>query len=177
MSKQIFVSGTWRPDRAAQYAEAAATVGAMIARAGFSLACGPGTGIARHAIDGFRSVPDRAGVVRYHLPARVHMEAVGEEVFDGADEIDQTEFDYPMRNVYQISKSAGLIAIMGGDGTLEEILPALVDYQIPVAVLKGAGQAATALEMLLGVFPEWEPLVLIGGYPEQLADFVLNHGR
>jgi predicted Rossmann-fold nucleotide-binding protein len=171
---QIFVSGTWRTDRAAEYASAATTVGALIAKAGYSLACGPGTGIARHAIDGFRSVTNRVGVVRYHLPARHHMEAVGEEVLPGYDEIEQTELDYPMRNVYQVSKSAGLIAISGGDGTLEEILPALIDYQLPVAVLKGAGQAATALEVLLGVFPEWQPYVLIGDDPEQLADFVLK---
>jgi len=42
-----------------------------------------------------------------------------------------------MRNVYQISKSYGLIVISGGDGTLEEILPAIIDYELPVAVLKG----------------------------------------
>lgn len=174
-TRQIFVSGTWRADKAAEYAAAAAIVGELIARAGFSLACGPGTGIARHTIDGFRSVADRAGLVRYHLPARLHMEAVGEDVLPGFDEIDQTDFDYPMRNVYQISKSAGLIAITGGDGTLEEILPALVDYQLPVAVLKGAGQAAAALEVLLGVFPEWQPSVLIGDDPEQLAAFVFDH--
>ncbi|WP_157631287.1 SLOG cluster 4 domain-containing protein [Catelliglobosispora koreensis] len=172
--RQIFVSGTWRADNAAPYAEAAAAVGGLIAKAGFSLACGPGTGIARHAIDGFRSVEGRAGVVRYHLPARLHMDAVGEQVQPGYDEIDQTDFDYPMRNVYQVSKSSGLIAISGGNGTLEEILPALIDYEIPVAVLKGSGQAAAAIEVLLGVFPDWQRNVLLGDDPAQLAAFVLD---
>lgn len=171
---QVFVSGTWREDRAAEYAEAAAIVGAMIADAGYSLACGPGTGIARHAVDGFRSVRTRRGKVRYHLPARAHMQAVGESIEDGYDEIVDTDFDYPMRNVFQVSRSSGLIAITGGDGTLEEILPALIDYELPVAVLKGSGQAAAALEVLLGIFPEWQPNVLIGDDPAELARFVLD---
>lgn len=172
--QQVFVSGTWRADRAAEYADAAATVGALIAEAGYSLACGPGTGIARHAVDGFRSVASRRGKVRYHLPARVHMEAVGEPVEDGYDEIVDTEYDYPMRNVFQISRSSGLIAITGGDGTLEEILPALIDYELPVAVLKGSGQASAAIEVLLGIFPEWQANVLIGDDPAELAKFVLE---
>ena len=171
---QVFVSGTWRDDKAAEYAEAAATVGALIAEAGYSLACGPGTGIARHAIDGFRSVASRRGIVRYHLPARDHMIAVGEEVQPGSDEIIETGFDYPMRNVYQISKSSGLIAITGGDGTLEEILPALIDYNLPVSILKGSGQAAAAVEVLLGIFPDWQNNVLIGDDPKLLACFVLD---
>ncbi len=102
------------------------------------------------------------------------MDAVGEQVQPGYDEIDQTDFDYPMRNVYQVSKSSGLIAISGGNGTLEEILPALIDYEIPVAVLKGSGQAAAAIEVLLGVFPDWQRNVLLGDDPAQLAAFVLD---
>ena len=170
---QIFVSGTWRSDKAARYADVAARVGQLIAEAGYSLACGPGTGISRHAVDGFRSVTAPAGKVRYYLPAQTHMQAVGEEVQPGADEIIQTEFDYPMRNVYQISKSAGLIAITGGDGTLEEILPALIDYGLPVSVYQGSGQAAVALEALIKIFPEWSANVLITEKPDDLVSFVL----
>jgi uncharacterized protein (TIGR00725 family) len=171
---QVFVGGTWRPDKAAKYAQAAECVGALIAKAGYSLACGPGTGIARHAIDGFRSVPARVGVVRYYLPAQAYMAAVGEEVQGGYDEVVETDLDYPMRNVFQISKSHGLIVISGGDGTLEEILPALIDYGLPVAVLKGSGQAATALEALLEVFPGWRSSVLVGEDPAELARFVFD---
>jgi uncharacterized protein (TIGR00725 family) len=171
---QVFVSGTWRSDKAARYSEAAMSVGALIAEAGYSLACGPGTGIARHVIDGFRSVSPRAGVVRFYLPAPSYMTAVGEEIADGSDEIIQTDLDYPMRNVYQVSKSHGLIVISGGDGTLEEILPALIDYKLPVAALKGSGQAATALEALLDVFPSWRANVHIGEDPHGLAGFVFE---
>lgn len=41
-------------------------------------------------------------------------------------------------------------------------------------MLKGSGQAAAALEVLLGVFPDWQANVLIGDEPEQLAAFVLR---
>jgi predicted Rossmann-fold nucleotide-binding protein len=171
---QIFVSGTWRPDKAAAYADDARRVGQLIAEAGYSLGCGPGTGIARHAIDGFRSVSDRPGKVLYFLPAEAHMQAVGEEVQPGADEIIQTDLDYPMRNVHQISKSVGLIIITGGDGALEEVLPALADYDLPVSAQRGSGQAALALEALVRIFPEWERNVLIAEEPDDLARFVLD---
>lgn len=174
---QIFVSGTWRGNKAAAYAKEARRVGQLIAEAGYSLGCGPGTGIARHAIDGFRSVPDRDGQVRYFLPAETYMRAVGEEVEPGADEIVRTDLDYPMRNVHQISKSAGLVIITGGDGALEEALPALADYDLPVAAMRGSGQAAEALEALVQVFPEWEPNVLIADDPDALVDFVLDQAE
>ena len=174
---QIFVSGTWRSDKTDQYADAARRVGQLIAEAGYSLGCGPGTGIARHAIDGFRSVRHRTGKVRYFLPAESHMRAVGEEVQPGADEIIQTDLDYPMRNVHQISKSDGLIVLTGGDGALEEILPALADYDLPVSALRGSGQAALALETLVEIFPEWAPNVLITDNPDELARFVLEQPR
>lgn len=171
---QIFVCGTWRAEAAAAYAEPAKLVGKLIAQAGYSLGCGPGTGIARHVIDGFRSVPTRQGKVRYFLPARAHMEAVGENVEEGADEIIQTEYDYPMRNVFQVSKSVGLVAITGEAGTLEEILPALIDYDLPVAVYEGSGRAAVALKALIDVFPEWKPNVLFSSNPDDLARFVFE---
>jgi len=171
---QVFVSGTWRNDKAARYTEAAASVGTLIATAGYSLACGPGTGIARHVIDGFRSVSPRAGVVRYYLPAESHMVAVGEEIQGGYDQIIRTDFDYPMRNVYQVGQSHGLIVISGGDGTLEETLPSLINYRLPVAALKGSGQAVAALEALLDVFPLWRANVHIDDDPSELVRFVFE---
>lgn len=172
--RQVFVSGTWHVDRAAEYAEAASRVGALIAAAGWSLACGPGTGVAKHVIDGYRSVTPRVGVVRYFLPAKQHMLAAGEEVQPGADEVIYTDHDYPMRNVWQVSQSRGLIAITGGAGTLEEILPALIDYSLPVAVLKGSGPAASAIELLLDLFPEWRDRLLIGDDPDELVRFIAD---
>jgi predicted Rossmann-fold nucleotide-binding protein len=166
---QIFVSGTWRPDKAAQYAEEAELLGRLIASSGFDLACGPGTGIARHVIDGYREVGER-GVVRYYLPQRAHMEAVGEAIEPGYDELIETDYDYPMRNVWQIRQSDGLFVLTGGDGTLEEILPALIDYHLPVALVRGSGSAASAVERLLDLYPDWRELVAFGDSVSELAD-------
>lgn len=165
---QIFVSGTWRPEKAAAYTTQARELGQLLAREGFDLACGPGTGIARYVIDGFRHEPSR-GSVRYYLPHEAEMTAVGEEVADGADEICRTEFDYPMRNVWQVKQSDGVFALTGGDGTLEELLPALIDYKLPVAVVRDAGSAAKALAVLLDIYPEWSDLVHLGDDVSSIA--------
>jgi len=158
---QIFVSGTWKTSKAAEYRDQGWSLGQFLARAEVDLACGPGTGIARHVIDGFRSEPGR-GRVRYYLPLRAEMEKVGETVEDGADEIVETGFDYPMRNVWQVKQSHGIFVLTGGDGTLEEVLPAVIDYGLPVAVVDGAGTAAVALRGLIKVYPDWEGLLRIG---------------
>ncbi len=173
---QIFVSGTWRPDKAAQYANEGATLGQLIAENGCDLACGPGTGIARHVIDGYRQV-DRRGIVRYYLPKAEYMEAVGEAVEPGYDELIWSDYDYPMRNVWQISQSQGLFVLTGGDGTLEEILPALIDYRIPVAVVRGSGSAAVALERLIDLYPEWDELTTFGENVSELTEHFFERVR
>lgn len=98
------------------------------------------------------------------------MRAVGELVGEGADEIEQTPYDYPMRNVYQVSKSGGVFLLTGGDGALEEALPALIDYGLPVGIVDGTGEAATALRMLLQVFPEWEELLMFSPNVDTLVE-------
>lgn len=171
---QVFVAGTWSDTKAEPFAAVAHRVGRLLAEAGVDLACGPGTGIAGHVVAGYRSVAGRAGKVRYYLPTETAMRAAGEEVRPGADEIEQTDLDYPMRNVYQVSRSQGLVVLGGGDGTLEEIITAIVDYHLPVAVLQGSGKAPDALERLLDVFPDWRDGVLFGDDPDKLVGFVMG---
>lgn len=166
---QVFVSGTWRAERAAPYTAVAHRIGERIGLAGFDLACGPGTGIARPTIDGFRTVDPR-GQVRYYLPRAELMSDVGETVEDGWDELLQTDHDYPMRNVWQVAQSDGLLVLTGGDGALEEILPALIDYGLPVGILRNSGPAAIAIERLVDLFPEWEQLLLITDDLESIFD-------
>lgn len=175
-SIQIFVSGTWKTSKAAKYSDQGWSLGQFLARAGVNLACGPGTGIARHVIDGFRSEPER-GIVRFYLPLRAEMEKVGETVEDGADEIVETTFDYPMRNVWQVKQSHGVFVLTGGDGTLEEVLPAVIDYGIPVAVVNGAGTAAAALCRLIEVYPGWRNLLRIGPDVHSIAQPFINQVR
>lgn len=166
---QIFVSGTWKPEKALPYVDQARTLGKRLAQAGVDLACGPGTGIARHVIDAYRQVPDH-GVVRYYLPTEAAMRAAGEVVEDGADDIVRTEFDYALRNTYQISQCEGLFVLTGGDGALEEILPAVIDYDQPVAVVEGAGTASLAVRALLEIYPEWRKNLVVGPHVDVLID-------
>jgi predicted Rossmann-fold nucleotide-binding protein len=166
---QIFVSGTWSSDKARPYSVEALELGSRIAAGGFDLACGPGTGIARYVIDGYRGAP-RRGTVRYYLPTPGDMRAVGEQVMPGADEIEQTDLDYPMRNLLQVKRSDGLFVLTGGDGALEEVIAAIVDYRVPVAVVAGAGNAGAAVTALLDVYPEWRALVELGRDVASLID-------
>ena len=90
-----------------------------------------------------------------------------------ADEIEHTGLDYPMRNVLQVKRSDGLFVLTGGDGALEEILPAVIDYAVPVAVVEGAGTAAAAVSALLDVYPDWQRLVTMGPDVDALiGDFI-----
>lgn len=166
---RVFVSGTWSEVKAAPFADQGRLLGRRIAEAGLDLSCGPGTGIARHVIDGYRSVASR-GSVRYYLPLEDEMTAVGEVVEPGSDEIIQTGLDYPMRNVLQVKESDGLFALTGGDGTLEEIIPALVDYALPVQIIDGTGTAARAIRALLEIYPDWSDLVEFGSSVDTCVD-------
>lgn len=156
---KVFVAGTWSSERAEPFADLAAAVGRGLAQHGFDLITGPGTGISAWAISGFQSIESR-GKLRVYLPAAKYMQLVGEELTGEFDEVVQTQYDYPMRNVYHISKSDALVVITGGDGTLEECLPALIDYMLPTIVLKNSGKAAEALSWLSeNLFPEWKKIL------------------
>ncbi len=85
------------------------------------------------------------------------MAAVGEELMPGADEIEHTGLDYPMRNLLQVKLSDGLFVLTGGDGALEEVVAAVVDYHAPVAIVEGSGSVAAAVTALLEVYPSGVP--------------------
>ena len=168
---QVCVAGTWEEHKARSYAEMGKSLGKKIALRGYDLSCGPGTGMARHVVDGYRSVANR-GKVRYYLPAIKEMELVGETIEEGSDEIIQTELDYPMRNIYQIKNSNAVVIITGGDGTLEEAICALSDYHLPVSVLKDSGKAAKALELLQDIFVDWQEKLLISSDIDELLEHI-----
>jgi uncharacterized protein (TIGR00725 family) len=154
--RHVFVAGTWSSVKAKSYAKIAYAVGQGLAQHGFDLTTGPGTGISGEVIAGYKSVSER-GIVRVYLPSPEHMKLAGEQVAGEFDEVIQTDFDYPMRNVFHIKHSDALVVITGGDGTLEECLPALIDYDLPTIVVRDSGPAARALTWLAeNIFPEWK---------------------
>ena len=154
--RRVFVAGTWNSLKARKYAHVANAVGRGLAERGFDLITGPGTGISGEVIAGYRSIQTR-GVVRVYLPSAEYMKLVGEEIVGEFDEVIQTDFDYPMRNVFHIKQSDALVVITGGDGTLEECLPALIDYHLPTIAIRDSGTAARALAWLSeNLFPDWK---------------------
>jgi predicted Rossmann-fold nucleotide-binding protein len=78
--------------------------------------------------------------------------------------------DYPMRNLLQVKRSDGLFMLTGGDGALEEVIAAVVDYHVPVAIVGGSGRAADAVTALLEIYPEWRTLVELGPDVGSLID-------
>jgi uncharacterized protein (TIGR00725 family) len=166
---RVFVAGTWDKVKASGFGDVAVSLGEELARRGYDLGCGPGTGISEFVIQGYRSVRPRGEVV-FFLPSRAEMAKVGEDVGTGADRIVETSLDYPMRNIYQVRASDALILLTGGDGTLEEAVVALSDYKIPVAGFRGSGAAIKALELLLPLFPAWAELLKVGDDISELLD-------
>ena len=171
---QIFVSGVWDEKKATPYVSQAISLGKMIASMNYDLSCGPGTGIAKYVIEGYRSIEKR-GKVKFYLPLKSEMEKVGEEIGSGADEIIQTKFDYPLRNIYQIRQSDAVFVITGGDGALEEAIVALADYKLPVAALKDSGNAAKALYILSKIFSSWNDYLMISDDISILFTYINNY--
>lgn len=145
--KKIFVSGSWRQEEGRLYAEVAFKLGKLLAENGFDLVIGPGTGVARSVIDGYRSVKER-GEITFYLPKLKEMKRVGEEMEEGADRVVVTEQDYPTRNLIMIRKSDAVVAIDGFAGTLSEIIAAVLDYHKPTAALEDSGEAIRASKLL-----------------------------
>ena len=145
--KKVFVSGSWRAKEGQTYEKECLQLGKLLAERGFDLVIGPGTGIARCVIDGYRSVKDRGEVI-FYLPRLKEMKRVGEEMEEGADKVVTTEQDYPTRNLIMIRKSDAVIAVNGFAGTLTEIIAAVLDYHKPTAALENSGEAVTASKLL-----------------------------
>src|SRR5262245_59185638 len=166
---QVFVSGVWGEEKAKPFASLGLRLGELIATAGYDLACGPGTGVAKYAVEGYRSVSPR-GTVRFYLPLPEEMQRVGEVVGEGADQIIQTMLDYSLRNLFQVKASDGLFILSGGDSTLQEAIAALAEYEIPVVGLRDSGTAVKALDLILPLYPVWGGRLVLGDDIDQLFE-------
>jgi hypothetical protein len=82
-----------------------------------------------------------------------------------------------MRNLLQVKRSDGLFVLTGGDGALEEVIAAVVDYRVPVAIVSGSGSVAAAVTALLEVYPAWSPLIEFGPDVASLIDPFLTRVR
>ena len=166
---RVFVSGDWRPDEVRQFASAGRQLGVLLAEAGYDITCGPGSGVARYVLEGYYSVPaKKRGQVIFYLPKLKEMVRVGEQMELGADVIVKTGQNYPIRNVIQVESSDALIALTGGAGTTTEIISAVLDFRLPVAVLDHSGPMVQAVRAL----PSVEEEVFFGTSPEALVNYI-----
>lgn len=149
---RIFISGEWQPEKAEPFKEAAYEIGKLIGEEGYDLTCGPGSGITRYVLEGFKSIPEeRRGQVIFYLPKIKEMRRVGETISSTPDVVVKTGVDYPTRNVIQVRDADALIAITGGAGTTTEIINAAMDYDMPVAILDQSGPMVEAVRALPSV--------------------------
>lgn len=155
MDKQryrVFVSGDWRSGPAEKFKNEAFKLGVLLAKDGFDLTCGPGSGISRYVLDGYCSLTkELRGKIIFYLPKMKDMLRVGESMDYPADIVVDTKQDYPMRNIIQVRDADTLIAITGGAGTVCEIITAAMDYNMPVAILDGSGPMTKSIKALPNV--------------------------
>ncbi len=141
---KIFASGSWHEESTRPYSEQAYLLGRLIAEHNHALVAGPGTGISKYIIAGYRDGGGHRLTV--YLPAKKHMDSVGEKLLTEPDETIQTNLDYPQKNIEQVKASDAVIMITGGAGSLTEIIHAANDYGLPVACLDGSGDAIEAVK-------------------------------
>lgn len=122
---------------------------------------GPGSGIARFVMEGYRSVTPR-GRIRSYIPTPDEMRRTRESIaWELIDEVIPTGLDYPLRDIFQVRASDAMFILTGGDATLQEALPALGDYNLPVAAVRGTGVAVEVLERLQLHYRNWSDRLLI----------------
>jgi len=149
---KIFVSGGWQPHKVKHLAERAEELGRLLAEHGFDMTCGPGTGIAKFVIKGYRSVPKRGKIV-FYLPKLSEMKRVGEEMEEGADDVVKTNAEYPIRNLLQVKESDAVVGIGGSAGTLTEVIAAVMDYHKPVAMFEDGSESVQAAKIISKIRP------------------------
>lgn len=170
---QVFVAGEWQLEKAKPYAEEAKKIGVLLAQAGFTLTCGPGSGLAGFVLQGYDSVRKSDPSLpkpRFYLPKLSEMNRVGEkeETYGIEVEIIKTDMDYPSRNVRQVRESDAMIAVTGGPGTVTEVINAVYDFNLPVAVLEGSGNMVNSIKSL----PQIKEKVFFGNNAEELVSYI-----
>jgi uncharacterized protein (TIGR00725 family) len=131
---KVLIVGTWRADKAAEYASFAGKVGEDLAKRGHILVTGGGTGMSKLVVENYKINQGEKYIAI--MPSSEQMKAVGEEVGPTPDEfIQKDEWDYPMKNVELVRACDVMIALPGGLGSLSEIIHAVKDYGKKVAVL------------------------------------------
>jgi uncharacterized protein (TIGR00730 family) len=131
-------------EKEAYYFGLAYTMGALLAKSGFTVATGMGPGLMDQALKGAMEAGGKTFGVGVEVPGRAHSKYVTDSVMMG---------DLNSRQAKLIEVSDAYIALPGGVGTLYEISNILVFKNIKR-------------------LPEEKPLILVDGYYRALSGFL-----
>lgn len=131
--KSVTILGSWKPENAKEVEQEAAELGKLLAKRGFELVSGGGWGVAGTVAAQYLA----HGGKRYtcYRPTKAWEQKIGEPLGPKPHKLIRTKEDYPGRNVIMIRNSESVIALHGGLGTLTEVIMAIKDYHLPVAVV------------------------------------------
>jgi uncharacterized protein (TIGR00725 family) len=163
--KTITISGTWRAKKAKPCKKIAQKLGELIAKKGYSLISGGGTGLSKMVVEGYRKNKGKKYIV--YLPSAKMMKKVGEKIGPKPDKTIRLKGDYPERNLIMIRNSQALIALHGGLGSLAEVIHAANDYNIPTAVIH-FGEFTKYIKTI----PKLRKQVLIAKTPKEAIEFI-----
>ncbi|OQX50582.1 hypothetical protein B5M47_03695 [candidate division CPR3 bacterium 4484_211] len=166
---RIFVGGAWDPKRAKHFKEEIIELGRLLAVRGHDIILGPGSGVVRYVIDGFRNVADRKGKIIFYLPKEKELVRTGEELSPFADEVIRTHDSYLTRVVRMIEAADGFAAITGAAGTLYEMI-GMMFMKKPVTILQESGGASNAACFLGGICE----YVKVARTPQEMIDYLEN---
>ncbi|MBU1110049.1 hypothetical protein KKB83_00260 [Patescibacteria group bacterium] len=147
---KIFVAGAWDPKIATHFQDEIEALGQLLAKRDHSVIMGPGSGIVRYIMKGFRSIPNRKGKIIFYLPKSAELIRTGEDLSPFADKIVKTNDDYLTRTLRMSRSADALGAITGGAGTLYEMI-GMMFLKKPVAVLQSCGGVYCASRFLGGL--------------------------
>lgn len=163
---KVFVSGYWDPKRAIHFADEIRQLGRLLGERGHDILLGPGSGVVRYVIEGFRE-KKRKGKIIFYLPRKKELIRVGEELHDYGDEIIKTDDSYVQRVVRMCEMTDALTAVTGGAGTLYEMI-GMMFMKKPVTVLQESGGASNAA-CFLGGLCEY---VKVARTPKEMVDYI-----
>ncbi len=131
--KSITVVGTWREKKVKTCKHIAQELGKLIAEKNYAFISGGGTGLSKTVVESYRKHGGKKYIT--YRPALKFVRKVGEKLGPKPDKLIRIKGNYPEQNVTLVRNSQAIIAMHGGLGTLAEIIFAIKDYKIPVAVI------------------------------------------
>ncbi|HKZ34473.1 MAG TPA: hypothetical protein VJ179_01220 [Patescibacteria group bacterium] len=163
---KVFIGGYWDPKRAVRYASETKLLGRLLAERGHDVIVGPGSGVVRFLVEGFREVSSKGNVI-FYLPKKKELIRTGEELTPFADEVIRTEEDYLHRMITMCEDADGYASIAGASGTIAEAV-SMMFLKKPVTMLEEAGAASNAGQILGGlkVYAYFSPTV------EKMVDYL-----